>query len=245
MSDPTRHDTALPGHVVDLTGATSPAPGALPHVATSADRDPDPRWLDHPRGPWLLTFTGRRFFPFEPSAEEVDIRDIAHALANVCRFGGHTRDHYSVAQHSVLVSLIVPPELALLGLLHDAAEAYVGDMIAPIKLSRRLGDYDHIEDLVWCAIVEAFHLTAHGVDRATMAMPREVKAADMVALVTEARDVMGVRDIGRAPGWPSDIEPLGTTHIVSVSPRAAEAQFITRWNELTGGDVRVRSVFAR
>lgn len=205
----------------------------------------DPRWLDHPRGPWLRTYSGARFHPFDPRADEVEVRDIAHALAMTCRFGGHTRHHYSVAQHSVLVSRIVPESLALVGLMHDAAEAYVGDMIAPIKLTGRMGDYSHIEDLVWCAIVDRFALDEHGVSPATLAIPPEVKRADIVALVTEARDVMGVGDVGRAPGWPSDVEPLASVSIVPATPEAAEGEFLERWNALTGDTVRTRRVFGR
>lgn len=85
------------------------------------------------RGEWILTFSGERFYPFSPAPEEVKTKDIAHALANICRFNGHTRGFYSVAAHSVHVSRLVPPEFALEALLHDAAEAYVGDMVRPLK----------------------------------------------------------------------------------------------------------------
>jgi hypothetical protein len=70
----------------------------------------------------------------DPDPEHIDIRDIAHALANVCRYNGHIREHYSVAQHSVIVSKhFADPKLELAGLLHDAEEAYFGDMVSPLK----------------------------------------------------------------------------------------------------------------
>ena len=75
-------------------------------------------------GSWLQTYTGKKFYPFDPREEEVDILDIAHALSQLCRFGGHTKEFYSVAEHCVLVSMCCPSEVKLLGLLHDAAEAY-------------------------------------------------------------------------------------------------------------------------
>lgn len=86
----------------------------------------------------LHTFTGRGFDPLNPTPGDVHLEDIAHALAMTCRFGGHTPRHYSVAQHAVLVALLVleasrRPDWALLALHHDSAEAYLGDIPRPIK----------------------------------------------------------------------------------------------------------------
>lgn len=83
-----------------------------------------------PRGAaWILTSTGRQFWPLQPRADEICIEDIAHHLSMQCRFTGATRFHYSVAQHSVLVSQLAPDgENPLWGLLHDAAEAYLVDV---------------------------------------------------------------------------------------------------------------------
>lgn len=84
-------------------------------------------------------------------------RDIAHALSNICRFGGHTIEHYSVAEHSILVAALAPEDFKLEALLHDAAEAYVGDVIKPLK--NLLGNsYTDIEDRFMTAICKKFNL---------------------------------------------------------------------------------------
>ncbi len=129
---------------------------------------------------WILTRTGRRFDLLMPKASQVSTLDIAHALANICRFNGHTSRHYSVAQHSLLVASIVPAEHQLAALLHDATEAYVGDMVRPLKAL--LPDYSEIENGIWLAICERFNLEPE--------LPACIQEADMVALATERRDLM-------------------------------------------------------
>ena len=78
-----------------------------------------------PSANFIATYSGNRFYFDDIMANDVNIQEIAHALSHLCRFGGHVREFYSVAQHSVLVSLLAPPEHALGALLHDATEAYV------------------------------------------------------------------------------------------------------------------------
>ena len=107
------------------------------------------------KGDFIQTFTGRMFWPIDPQPDEVDIEDIAHALSNVCRFCGHTREFYSVAQHSVLVSEIVPAAFALEGLLHDATEAYISDVARPVK--PYLTNYKEIEINLYRAIAKRFN----------------------------------------------------------------------------------------
>jgi len=87
---------------------------------------------------WIQTFTGRRFRPRNPAPDDFDIRDVAHALSLLCRFNGHCRVFYSVAEHSVRVSRICPPPAALWGLLHDLGEAYIGAK-EPIEVERARG----------------------------------------------------------------------------------------------------------
>lgn len=82
---------------------------------------------------WILTNSAKPMSLVRPRADLVTPEDIAHSLAYICRFNGHCKHHYSVAQHSLLVASIVPDEDQLPALLHDAAEAYVGDMVRPLK----------------------------------------------------------------------------------------------------------------
>ena len=130
---------------------------------------------------WMQTVSGRKLVIDDPDPNEIDLGDIAHHLSQICRFQGATTSFYSVAQHSFLVSRLVPPGLALRALLHDAAEAYVGDLIYPVK--RTVGaPYAEIEDRFERAIAKRFGLPG--------LMTPEIKHADRVALATEQRDVM-------------------------------------------------------
>ena len=170
-------------------------------------------------GDWIQTFTGRQFWPLDPYWTEVDIIDIAHALSMLCRYGGHSRRFYSVAEHSVLISHRVPKEHALFGLLHDAAEAYVVDVPRPLK--HQLPDYIEIENNVHNAIKCAFGLR--------FAEPAEVKDADLRICVDEMRVLMVNRHSWRNH---DNLEPLGVP-ISCWSPTEAERRFLERFTELT------------
>jgi len=177
------------------------------------------------KGDWLQTYSGRAFWPLDPWPEEVTIRDIAHALSNICRFNGHSLSHCSVAQHSVLVSKIVTPDKALAGLLHDAAEAYVCDMPVPLKRCAGLGVlHEEIESRVQMVIAIKFGL------RPEEFSCDEVKNADLTALATECRDFMG----GERGGiWGLKCAPISPT-LEPMTALEAKAMFLERFLELKG-----------
>lgn len=174
------------------------------------------------RGDWMQTFTGARFYPMDPRPEDIDPADIAHALSLLCRYGGHLDRFYSVAEHCVLMSRAVPPEHALIALLHDATEAYVVDVPRPLK--RYLPDYQAMEAAVWGAIVRRFGLPG-------LHLPFEVKEADTRILLTE-RDALMSRT---RYSWSQDgMTPLPVV-IQEWSPLAAEATYLNRLEELLHG----------
>jgi hypothetical protein len=157
--------------------------------------------IDNRIGDWMQTANGRKFWPLDPRPEEVHIDDIAHALSNMCRFGGHCRTFYSVAEHSVRVSELanheLDPQLALAALLHDAAEAYVVDVPRPLK--RFLPGYKEAESAVARAIERRFDLESGILDHPA------VKHWDETLLATEARDIMGGESAGK---WSLQASPL-------------------------------------
>ena len=84
--------------------------------------------MKHLKESYLSTFSGKKFYPFNPSPEQIEIVDIAHGLSMVCRFSGQCPYFYSVAEHCIHVTNVLPPSLKLEGLLHDASEAYLADL---------------------------------------------------------------------------------------------------------------------
>jgi len=136
--------------------------------------------LDSRAESWFTLASGRRFRPFAPRAADVEIEDIALALSNICRFSGHCHKFYSVAEHSVHCSRVVPPEHAFAALMHDTTEAYVGDMIRPIKKYDET--FSAMEEGVWVAICERYGLEEE--------MHPMVKWADDAVLKAEARDLL-------------------------------------------------------
>ena len=173
-----------------------------------------------PKPEWMQTFTGRKFYPMAPAAEDVDIVDIAHALSLQCRFNGHVDHFFSVAEHCILMSQSVPAEDALWALLHDATEAYVGDMISPLKHS--MPEFAAAEDRVMDAICERFGLEP--------GMPDAVHDADRRILLTERNALMS----RTSQPWDADaLTPLRVT-VIGLAPHAAEARYLQRFHELAG-----------
>ncbi len=171
--------------------------------------------------PYVSTFSGNRFYPLVPRIDHVTIEDIAHGLAFQCRFNGQTSEFYSVAQHSLVVASLVPTDLRLAALLHDAAEAYLGDMVKPLKVL--LPAFAAIEDQVSAIIADAF-----GIDFSDYA---PIKRADLIALATEKRDLMP----HSAERWAylDDIRPL-PQRIVTMSPGEAKREFLIEFARLGG-----------
>jgi 5'-deoxynucleotidase YfbR-like HD superfamily hydrolase len=174
------------------------------------------------KGDWIQTANGRAFWPLDPRVEDVHLDDIAYALSNQCRFSGHCRPAYSVAEHSVRASMIVPPDDALWALMHDASEAFLVDVPRPIKPF--LVGYKEIETTVMRVICERFGLIGE--------MPESVKRTDEILLATEARDLMQ-----RPPrDWKLREKPL-EKRIVPWSAREAELSFLDRFAELAGENI--------
>jgi hypothetical protein len=133
---------------------------------------------------WIMTQSGRMFFFEHPHPSSIVIEDIAHSLSQICRFTGHTRGHYSVAEHSIRVSWLAEQkygrQFAREGLLHDSAEAYVSDLNGPLK--RLVGEgYGKWEGIAEHAVGQKFGFC--------VPKSKEVKDCDGVLYLTEKRDL--------------------------------------------------------
>jgi uncharacterized protein len=176
-------------------------------------------------GPYLQTVSGRWVNPIDPDPQQFDIEDIARALGNLCRFGGHCRVFYSVAQHSVIVSELVEQrggdvEDLFAALMHDASEAYLGDMPHPLKHRSALGAvFKEAEDHLEAALREHFAIKP-GVP--------EIKRADRALLAAERRAFSAERW-----AWPEleGVEPLDI-ELEALSPDESERAFMRRFAEL-------------
>jgi uncharacterized protein len=184
-------------------------------------------------GPYLQTVSGRWVNPFDPDPEQLDAGDIARALANQCRFGGHSRVFYSVAQHSVIVSELVSQrtgdtEDAFAGLMHDATEAYLGDMPHPVKHRSPLGAaFRAAEGHLERAIRDRFRIKPD--------VP-EIKRVDRALLATERRAFSAENW-----DWPEldGVEPLDL-ELTAWSPDEAARAFTQRYAELNASRARTR-----
>lgn len=164
---------------------------------------------------FIGTYTGKKFHYLSPKPEEIDIVDIAHALSLKCRFSGHVKVFYSVAEHSIRVSEIMPEHLKLEALLHDAAEAYMPDVPRPIKESFGLSKF---EDTIQDMIFKKFGISNKS---------PQVKEADNILIATEARDLMANMD-----GWAELPEPLPGVITPMRIPADVEWYFICLFDEL-------------
>lgn len=170
------------------------------------------------KGGWTNTFTGIRFWPIDPRPEEVVIEDIAHGLSLMNRYNGQTPRPYSVAQHSVLVSEECNPEDAFWGLMHDASEAYIADIVAPAKSF--MPEYQKIERRLMDVICRKFWMNPE--------QPASVSVADKRVLATEIRDIFldNRERFWKVPALPVDKK------IKILSWQQAEQKFLARFRKL-------------
>lgn len=184
---------------------------------------------DWHRGAWMQTFTGKRFYPLDPRPEDIDPRDIAHALSLLCRYNGHIDRFYSVAEHCVLMSRVMPNDtLALEALLHDGSEAYCGDMVRPLKHTAEMAPYRVAEDRVMDALAIRFGLStdASGVHHKSP----EVQDADTRILLTERTALMN--NYKASDRWSVDGMAALDVTIEAWNPDVAERAYLDRLVEL-------------
>lgn len=177
---------------------------------------------------WIVTYTGREVDLVEPRPDQICLDDIAHSLSHTCRFAGHTKRFYSVAEHSLHVARLCP---TLPALLHDAAEAYIGDVTRPLKhlLGERIA---HIERRMQIAIACRFGFAAHEL------WSDEVKAADDILLWTEKRDVLSPK--ASRVDWTSPAaKPLGEPLRPMGDPNDVRLAFLARADALASRGSRL------
>ena len=178
---------------------------------------------------FIKTFTGRKFDYENISASNVDILDIGHALSHLCRFGGHTKVFYSVAQHCVLCATVAmntykDDVLAKYALMHDASEAYCVDIPRPLK--RRLSNYNEIEAEIQSKILDKFNLLEYNI------YSEKVREIDNRMLITEANYILN----GGSKDFTDPIcDPYEDMMIVPWTSEAAKKRFLITYSRLFNG----------
>lgn len=168
----------------------------------------------------MQTYTGQVFWPLDPRPEEIFIEDIAHGLSNICRYAGHCKFHYSVAQHCVLMANMLPKQYKLEGLLHDASEAYICDIHRSLKPF--LLNYKGIENKLMEVIANKYGFS--------WPISDIVHTADNRMLATEKPYLM-----------PNNPKPWNlknksfTIKIEPWTPKRAEKEFLKTYKEITNG----------
>jgi hypothetical protein len=172
------------------------------------------------KGHWIRTYSGGRYWPSDPRPQDVKIEDIAHHLSLICRYNGAVPWFYSVAEHSYHVSFMVPRQHQMYGLLHDAHEAYIGDVTRPFK--KEIGEpYKHFDRINWAAVALRF-----GLDPTP---PTEVKEADAQILHHELA-AMEMEPTVHADGLPVIVDLDVEIH--NWEPETAEWMFLQRYRDL-------------
>jgi len=171
---------------------------------------------------YIETYSGKKFYFQNPSHEDISIEDIAHSLSMQCRYTGHCKKFYSIAEHSIHVSCIVPPEYALEALMHDASEAYLTDVASPIK--QVLSEYKIMEQNIERVIFEKYGLQ--------YPFHESIKYADLQLLMLEAKQVMTYCE-----EWKVFDNVTLDDHDIRITckiPEEAEYQFMNRFRQLQG-----------
>lgn len=171
------------------------------------------------RGDWMQTVSGVEFYPLDPRPQEIHIEDIAHSLSMLCRYGGHSHTFYSVAEHCVHVANAAPDELKLTALMHDASEAYLTDIIRPVKPF--LSNYISFENRLMRAIADRFDFQ--------WPMPPEVKRLDNAILVDERDQAMT-----RPPRDWNLPEPALGVELQFWTPQKARYEFLASFQRFGG-----------
>lgn len=177
---------------------------------------------------YFSTVSGHDAFMLYPEESYIDIHDIGVALGRIPRWGGRTSVYdmrYSVAEHSVMVSKLCNPEHALIGLLHDAVEAYLGDVISPLK--RCIQEAYLPIEMSWAKEIGK----RFGLGDKIAFLPVDVQCADLIALQVENYDLMKPRRLGAV--WGPDKRPTTLPEIKPVDEFDAYALFMNRYAELT------------
>lgn len=167
-------------------------------------------------GTYIETYTGRKFNALLPVSDSIHIKDIAHALSMTCRFAGMGNAFYSVAEHSVIVADRLPDKYKLWGLLHDAAEAYIGDMPSPFK--HLFANYKEVEANILKVIVSKYGLDPQE--------PEAVKVVDRRLLHTEARFLIP------ECSWLDSSKVYPDVKIMALPPSKAEELFLFAFSNL-------------
>jgi hypothetical protein len=182
---------------------------------------------------YIATFTGKKFYLLEPRLEDIDIIDIAHALSLQCRWTGHCKFHYSVAQHSYYCSFLGLNSEAFDRLMHDASEAYIADVNRPLKHYTEVGiAYRKVEAGLQKAIAERFGFS--------IIEPQSVKIADNLMLYAEKAQIMGYKfnEAKDADGIVRMAnEEKAPLLIEQWSPEHANTMFLQRFQELYKGRI--------
>ena len=165
-----------------------------------------------------------------------NINVIAHALSNICRYTGHTYRFYSVAQHSVLVSHVLPEEFQLAGLLHDIGEAFVGDLASPVK--KDMPTFKALEAKIvqrLCDLADLPYITLEMLEHP------QVRNADYRMLATEKKYLMNkFQDNTWSFLKAYGIEAYDDHPVIDpLLPEPAYVLFMNRFNELTGLDIEL------